>query len=137
MPIYEFVCHHCGNDFEKIVSFSATGVPHCPQCGSDQVQRRIGLPALHFKGSGFYINDSKKDSKSRNGAKDGEPGEGGGGESETSTESSDGDKKQKADAPASSDSPPATADKPAKSAAKSEPSTAAPTAKASTAKTER
>lgn len=70
MPIYEFVCESCGNEFEHIQSFSDSSVPACSKCGSSQVTRRLGRPAIHFKGSGWYINDSKKsnDKKSSNSA---------------------------------------------------------------------
>ncbi|HRJ40603.1 MAG: zinc ribbon domain-containing protein [Caldilineaceae bacterium] len=60
MPIYEFVCGECGHEFEKILSFSATTAPACVNCGTDNVARQMGRPAIHFKGSGWYINDSKK-----------------------------------------------------------------------------
>jgi putative FmdB family regulatory protein len=60
MPIYEFICQSCGNEFEHIQSFSDTSVPGCAKCGSAQVVRRMGRPAIHFKGSGWYITDSKK-----------------------------------------------------------------------------
>lgn len=61
MPIYEFVCNECGSSFEKRVSFAAT-LPTCATCSSDNVQRQLSAPAIHFKGSGWYINDSKKSS---------------------------------------------------------------------------
>jgi len=68
VPIYEFVCESCGNEFEQIQSFSESSVPACSKCGSAQVTRLLGRPAIHFKGSGWYINDSKKskDKKSSN-----------------------------------------------------------------------
>jgi len=59
MPIYEFVCGECGHEFEKILSFSAT-TPACARCGAANVERQMGRPAIHFKGSGWYITDSKK-----------------------------------------------------------------------------
>jgi putative FmdB family regulatory protein len=62
VPIYEFVCQSCGNEFEHIQSFSDSSMPVCTQCQSVQVVRRMGRPAIHFKGSGWYINDSKKKS---------------------------------------------------------------------------
>ena len=60
MPIYEFECRSCGNEFEHMQSFSATTTPACGACGSEEVVRRLGRPAIHFKGSGWYITDSKK-----------------------------------------------------------------------------
>jgi putative FmdB family regulatory protein len=67
VPIYEFICESCGNEFEQIQSFSDSSVPVCTKCESIQVVRRMGRPAIHFKGSGWYINDSKKSSESKSG----------------------------------------------------------------------
>jgi putative FmdB family regulatory protein len=64
MPIYEFGCADCGHEFEKIQSFSDTSTPACPRCQSVRVQRRLSPPAIHFKGSGWYVTDSKNGNKS-------------------------------------------------------------------------
>jgi putative FmdB family regulatory protein len=64
MPIYEFSCLDCGNQFEKLQSFSDTTIPRCPQCQSERVQKRLSPPAVHFKGSGWYVTDSRNGSKS-------------------------------------------------------------------------
>lgn len=60
MPIYEFTCQACGTNFEKRVSFTQSSAPACDSCESDKVQRRMSAPAIHFKGSGWYVTDSKK-----------------------------------------------------------------------------
>ena len=70
MPIYEFLCQSCGHEFERILPFSAQSTPPCPQCKSDHVVRQMGRPAIHFKGSGWYINDSKTVKDSANGSGD-------------------------------------------------------------------
>lgn len=60
MPIYEFICHDCGTNFEKRVSFTQSTAPACGTCEGSNVQRQMSAPAIHFKGSGWYITDSKK-----------------------------------------------------------------------------
>ncbi len=64
MPIYEFACQDCGHEFEQIQSFSDSSTPACPNCQGRHVQRRLSPPAIHFKGSGWYITDSKNAGKS-------------------------------------------------------------------------
>ena len=62
MPVYEYKCSNCGT-FERKQSIKDDPLTHCPTC-SAQVQRLIGKNVgIVFKGSGFYINDSKTDSK--------------------------------------------------------------------------
>jgi putative FmdB family regulatory protein len=82
MPIYEFACQDCGHEFEKIQSFSDNSTPACPNCQGRHVQRRLSAPAIHFKGSGWYITDSK------NAAKKSATGSTGGGEADGKGESS-------------------------------------------------
>jgi putative FmdB family regulatory protein len=64
MPIYEFRCQNCGRDFERIQAFSDQSLPVCPTCQSASVQRKLSPPAVHFKGSGWYVTDSKNSTKS-------------------------------------------------------------------------
>ncbi len=59
MPIYAYRCRVCGVEFERIQSFSDTTIPRCPN-GHDDVVRLLKPPAIHFKGSGWYITDSKR-----------------------------------------------------------------------------
>jgi putative FmdB family regulatory protein len=44
MPLYDYHCEDCDSTFEVRLSFSEvdTARPVCPDCGSDQVKRRIG-----------------------------------------------------------------------------------------------
>jgi putative FmdB family regulatory protein len=44
MPIYEYACERCGHEFELLVR--GTRVPACPECASEQVARRLSLPAV-------------------------------------------------------------------------------------------
>jgi len=69
MPIYEFVCYDCGANYEKRVSFTQTTTPPCDACESSNVQRQMSAPAIHFKGSGWYITDSKKSNSANDSSK--------------------------------------------------------------------
>jgi len=60
MPVYSFVCPVCGSHFEERLSFQAdTHSILCPN-GHDGVRRVFSAPSVVFKGSGFYVTDSRK-----------------------------------------------------------------------------
>ncbi len=67
MPIYEYECDTCGIIFEKRQGFHDEPVADCPN-GHSKTHRLIVAPAIVFKGSGFYINDSKSDKSSVSGS---------------------------------------------------------------------
>ena len=59
MPTYEYECTKCGLVTEEFKSINAPKRQRCPECRG-KVQRLIsGGTGVHFKGSGFYITDSK------------------------------------------------------------------------------
>ena len=59
MPIYEYECLACKTRFERSQRFSDPPVAECPDCGGGV--RRVLFPAgIVFKGSGWYITDSRK-----------------------------------------------------------------------------
>ena len=43
MPIYEFTCKACGNEFEALVRKKQ---PACPACSSADLERKLSLPAV-------------------------------------------------------------------------------------------
>ncbi len=47
MPIYEYLCSHCGQVFEKLV-LSRDAVVECPHCPGAAVERQFS--AFSFKG---------------------------------------------------------------------------------------
>jgi putative FmdB family regulatory protein len=59
MPLYEYQCENCGKVFELIQKFSDEPTAIHEQCGG-KVHRLISAPALHFKGSGWYVTDYAK-----------------------------------------------------------------------------
>jgi len=67
MPLYEYQCDNCGERFEAIQKFADTPLALHEKCGGS-ARRLLSVPALQFKGSGFYINDyAKSGSTSGNG----------------------------------------------------------------------
>lgn len=62
MPTYEYACPDCGAAFERVQKFTDKPIKKCPTCGKNKVHRVVGRIAVSFKGSGFYINDSKSSS---------------------------------------------------------------------------
>jgi putative FmdB family regulatory protein len=64
MPLYEYRCEKCGFRLERIERPSAAKNGSCPECGG-VTHRLIGVPALQFKGSGWYVNDYGKGNGSR------------------------------------------------------------------------
>jgi len=41
MPIYEYACHGCGNEFETLVRNGAA--PDCPSCGSTDLEKKLSV----------------------------------------------------------------------------------------------
>lgn len=59
MPNYVYRGIDCPHEFEVYQSFSDDPLTDCSECG--QPVRRVFQPTgLVFKGSGWYINDSRK-----------------------------------------------------------------------------
>jgi len=61
MPTYEYQCKTCGQHFEKMQRFSDNPLTECPNCGGE-IRRVIHPAGVIFKGSGWYITDSRKSS---------------------------------------------------------------------------
>ena len=63
MPTYVYKCESCGYHFEKLQKFSDKPVKKCPHC-QGHVKRLIYPAGIVFKGSGWYITDSRSSSSS-------------------------------------------------------------------------
>ncbi|XBH21839.1 FmdB family zinc ribbon protein [Jonesiaceae bacterium BS-20] len=61
MPTYAYRCSVCGHSFDVHQSFSDAALTQCPQCAG-LLRKVFSTPAVTFKGSGFYLNDSKSGS---------------------------------------------------------------------------
>ena len=62
MPIYEYKCDKCGKIFEEHQSIHDKAITECKHC-KGSVKRVFHAAGIVFKGSGFYVNDSKKSAK--------------------------------------------------------------------------
>lgn len=59
MPIYEYKCLKCNNEFEAVQKFSDSPVNKCPSCGG-AVRKLISRSSFHLKGTGWYLTDYAK-----------------------------------------------------------------------------
>jgi putative FmdB family regulatory protein len=59
MPTYIYRCSHCKHQFEKVQKFSDPPIERCPNCRRKGVRKVLVPPSVQFKGSGWYITDSK------------------------------------------------------------------------------
>jgi putative FmdB family regulatory protein len=61
VPIYEYECGLCQCRFERRQSFDEEPIAACPECEGKARRVIYSVPVI-FKGSGFYITDSRKSS---------------------------------------------------------------------------
>jgi putative FmdB family regulatory protein len=91
MPIYEYRCQSCDNEIEVLVR-SGKEPESCPAC-EGKLARKISRAGVIFKGSGFYVTDSRGsssgggDKKAKSGSTDSKPSEGKSESSGSTTES--------------------------------------------------
>jgi putative FmdB family regulatory protein len=59
MPTYAYRCTSCDHQFDAVQKFSDAPIDVCPVCGEHT--RRVFHPVgIVFKGSGWYVTDSRK-----------------------------------------------------------------------------
>ena len=61
MPTYVYRCQQCNNHLEVIQKFSDAPLKVCPKC-QGQLHRVIHATGIVFKGSGWYVTDSRSSS---------------------------------------------------------------------------
>jgi len=59
MPMYTYHCENCDHQFEKYQSFSEDALTICPNCQKETLYKVYKPALVLFKGSGFYVTDSK------------------------------------------------------------------------------
>lgn len=70
MPTYQYACPDCGLEFEKVQKFTDDAIKKCPKCSKRHVYRVVSKVAVTFKGSGWYITDSKSNNSAGTAGKD-------------------------------------------------------------------
>ena len=65
MPTYQYRCTSCGEELEAVQKFTDPSLTTCPSCAGD-LRKLFSAVGVVFKGSGFYVTDSRKtDSSTR------------------------------------------------------------------------
>lgn len=66
MPTYDYACDKCGHRFEARQRFADDPLTMCPEC-QGPIRRVIHPSGIIFKGSGWYITDSRQSSSAATG----------------------------------------------------------------------
>lgn len=59
MPVYEYRCKSCENEFEVMQKITEEPEAECPVCESDNVERLISKSTFKLNGTGWYETDYK------------------------------------------------------------------------------
>jgi putative FmdB family regulatory protein len=59
MPIYEYLCISCQQQFELMQKITEEARASCPICGHAEARRLVSAPQFQLKGSGWYVTDFK------------------------------------------------------------------------------
>jgi putative FmdB family regulatory protein len=62
MPTYSYRCDTCNHQFDAVQRFTDDPLTECPECGAS-IRRVIQPVGVVFKGSGWYITDSRAPQK--------------------------------------------------------------------------
>jgi len=65
MPVYTYHCENCGHQFDKHQNFSEDALRACPVCRKLALRKVYRPAGVVFKGSGFYITDTRKSSSGK------------------------------------------------------------------------
>ncbi|GHV82432.1 hypothetical protein AGMMS49991_09900 [Spirochaetia bacterium] len=68
MPTYEYECKTCGHTFDTFQSMRDEPLKICPECGKELRRLINGGTGVIFKGSGFYVTDTKGGSAASRGS---------------------------------------------------------------------
>jgi putative FmdB family regulatory protein len=66
VPIYEYTCRSCAHQFEALVRASST--PACPECASEDLERRFSMPAVRSEATRQVVSRDVKQRDARQAA---------------------------------------------------------------------
>jgi putative FmdB family regulatory protein len=69
MPTYTYRCQSCGHQFDIFQKFADDPLKECPECHGS-LRKVLHPVGVVFKGSGWYINDSRPAQAGENGGSD-------------------------------------------------------------------
>jgi len=67
VPTYHYACSSCSDEFDQYQSFTEDTLTVCPSC-EGFIRRVIQPVGIVFKGTGWYLTDSRKPEKSESGS---------------------------------------------------------------------
>jgi putative FmdB family regulatory protein len=67
MPTYEYACRNCGEHLEVVQSFKDDPLTECGRCGGS-LRKVFSAAGIIFKGSGYYVTDSRPKSGTSSGS---------------------------------------------------------------------
>jgi len=65
LPKYDFKCRKCDFTFEAYKAIHEIDNPSCPKCAHTKTEKLLSVPAIAFKGSGFYKTDHSHSAKDK------------------------------------------------------------------------
>jgi putative FmdB family regulatory protein len=63
MPIYEYQCQSCEHELEVLQKIADAPLTECPDCGKNELRKKISAAAFRLKGGGWYETDFKTGKK--------------------------------------------------------------------------
>jgi putative FmdB family regulatory protein len=102
MPTYEYLCQNCGQRLEVFQKFSAKSLRVHDECGG-ALQKVFHASGVVFKGSGYYVTDSRAGGSAAASAGNGKPDSSKGASKDTDSKKSESKElaSKKADSPKS------------------------------------
>lgn len=59
MPVHTYHCDKCDHEFDAHQAFADDSLSVCPNCGKESLYKVYKPALVVFKGTGFYVTDSK------------------------------------------------------------------------------